>query len=417
MKKRHHQTRIIPFVWRSKTVKINRRSTFRAALVIALMLITTISGRLRADTGSCGGATILLPFTDVMGNPFFCQIAEAYFSGLTNGTTPTTFSPAANVPREQMAAFVTRTLDQSLKRGSRRAALKQFWNPTSPDGVGLTTLVTVPQLVESDGADLWVANSGGTVSRVRASDGKLLESWTGATAAFGVLAAKGLIFVTGETNPGSLYQIDPTQTAGAVTTLSSALGSSPRGIAYDGQRIWTANFGHGSSGTGSVSIVTLNPLSVATVTAGFTNLFGILYDGANMWVTDIGTTAGKLFKLDSNGAIIQTVDVGNAPGFPVFDGTNIWVPAVSSNTVTVVRASTGTVLATLTGNGLNSPFAAAFDGERILVTNNAQWVSLWKSTDLSPLGFFIIGGAPFGACSDGLNFWLTLNGEGKLARF
>jgi hypothetical protein len=417
MKKRHHQTRIIPFVWRSKTVKINRRSTFRAALVIALMLVTTISGRLRADTGSCGGATILLPFTDVMVNPFFCQIAEAYFSGLTNGTTPTTFSPAANVPREQMAAFVTRTLDQSIKRGSRRAALKQFWSPTSPDGVGLTTLVTVPQLVESDGADLWVANSGGTVSRVRASDGKLLESWTGATAAFGVLAAKGLIFVTGETNPGSLYQIDPTQTAGAVTTLSSALGSSPRGIAYDGHRIWTANLGSGSSGTGSVSIVTPGSSSVTTVTAGFTNLFGILYDGANMWVTDVGTTDGKLFKLDSAGAIIQSVDVGNAPGFPVFDGTNIWVPNGSSNTVTVVRASTGAVLATLTGNGLNSPFVAAFDGERILVTNNAQWVSLWKSTDLSPLGFFIIGGAPFGACSDGLNFWLTLNGEGKLARF
>ena len=180
-----------------------------------------------------------------------------------------------------MAAFVTRTMDQSLKRGSRRAALKQFWTPTSADGLGLTTVGSQPTLVESDGADLWVANSGSaTVSRVRASDGKLLETWTGATGAFGVLAAKGLIFVTGSTNPGTLYQIDPTQPAGAVTTLSSSLGFHPEGIAFDGARIWTANQ------AGSVSIVTLNPLSVTTVTAGFTEPRGILYDGANMWVTD-----------------------------------------------------------------------------------------------------------------------------------
>jgi hypothetical protein len=259
-----------------------------------------------------------------------------------------------------------------------------------------------------------VANNGGTVSRVRASDGKLLETWTGATGSFGVLAAKGLIFVTGNTL-GKLYQIDPTQPMGAVTTLSISLGGIPEGISFDGSRIWTANNG------GSVSIVTLNPfLSVTTVTAGFTNPDGILYDGANMWVSDQGVLPGKLFKLDSNGAIIQTVTVGSAPRFPVFDGTNIWVPNSDSDSITVVRASTGAVLATLTANGLSGPNAAAFDGERILVTNrNGDSVSLWKASDLTPLGSVSTGSttAPFGACSDGLNFWITLPSTGKLARF
>lgn len=314
-----------------------------------------------------------------------------------------------------MAAFVTRTMDQSLRRGSRRAALKQFWTPTSADGLGLTTVGGGPQLVESDGADLWLANNvSDTVLRVRASDGKLLETWTGATVATGVLAARGLIFVTGNTNPGTLYQIDPTQPSGAVTTVTSSLGVNPQGIAFDGARIWTANDG------ASVSIVTLNPLSIATVTAGFTHPQGILYDGANMWVTDIGTNPGKLFKLDTNGAIIQTVTVGTGQSFAVFDGTNIWVPNLNSNTVTVVRASTGVILATLTGNGLNTPFAAAFDGERILVTNlSGDSVSLWKAADLSPLGSVSTGASstPAGACSDGLNFWITLNQTGKLARF
>jgi hypothetical protein len=400
-------------------MKTNRRSTYRAALVIGLMLIITIaSSRLRADTGTCGGQMITLPFTDVAaGNIFFCSIAEAFFSGLTNGTSDTTYSPAANVPREQMAAFVTRTMDQSLKRGSRRAALKQFWTPTSADGLGLTTVGSQTHLVESDGADLWVANGvSNTVSRVRASDGKLLETWTGATDAFGVLAAKGLIFVTGR-SAGNLYQIDPTQPAGAVTTLAISLGTAiPTGIAFDGARIWTTNE------QGSVCIVTLNPLSVTTVTAGFNFTYGILYDGANIWVTDSqgGSSPGNLFKLDSNGAIIQTVTVGIDPAFPVFDGTNIWVLNDISNTVTVVRASTGAVLATLSGNGLNFPQTAAFDGERILVTNAlGNSVSLWKAADLSPLGSVSTGASthPLGACSDGLNFWITLSSTGKLARF
>lgn len=394
-------------------MKTNRLA-FRAALMITMILaitLATTSTRLRADSGNCGGAIVTLPFTDVMGNFFFCQIAEAFFSGLTSGTTPTTYSPSQTVTRDQMAAFITRTMDQSLKRGSRRAALRQFWTPTSENGLGNTDVGTTPLAVISDGADLWVANtSNGTISRVRASDGKLLETWTGADAVSSVLSAKGLIFVAGGLVPGTLYQIDPTQPEGEVTTLTSSLGNTPAALTFDGARIWTAN-------NGGISIVSLNPLSVTNVTTGFTRLIGILYDGANIWVTD--TDAGSLFKLDANGAIIQTVTVASQPRFPVFDGTNIWVPS-GSDAVTVVRASTGAVLATLTGNGLSGPVSSAFDGERILVTNiTTSTVSLWKAADLTPLGFVSTGlkTQPYGSCSDGLNFWIALSGADVLTRF
>jgi hypothetical protein len=266
--------------------------------------------------------------------------------------------------------------------------------------------------VDSDGADLWVANLDSTVSRVRASDGKLLDTWTGATNAFHVMAAKSLIFIDTFTSPGRIYQINPAQPAGPVTTLTNNLGSFPRGIGFDGARIWTANNG------ASVSILSLNPLSVTTVSDGFTQPEGLLYDGANIWITDNGTNPGKLFKLDSSGAIIQTVTVGVNPFAPAFDGTNIWVPNLSSDSVTVVRASTGIVLATLTGNGLAGPIAAAFDGERMLVMNASDGLSLWKAADLSPLAFVSTGATnPGGICSDGLNFWITLQSTNQLSRF
>jgi hypothetical protein len=114
-------------------MKSNSRSVARVALLITLMgTLTVLSSRLQADTGTCNGATTTLPFTDVpSSNIFFCSIASAYFTGLTNGTSATAYSPTQNVTREQMAAFITRTMDQSLKRGSQRAVTKKWWTPTS----------------------------------------------------------------------------------------------------------------------------------------------------------------------------------------------------------------------------------------------------------------------------------------------
>jgi hypothetical protein len=407
-------------------MSLNRSLFVRAALLISLMAnLSILSNNIKADTGSCGGATTTLPFTDVQGNLFFCQIAAAYFSGLTAGTSATTYSPADNVNREQMAAFTTRTLDQALKRGSQRAVTKKWWTPQNANSLTLTDVGSQPLHVEFDGTDLWVVNfTSGSVMRIRPSDGKLLDTWTGATNAFDVVPAMGRIFVVGGPNssPGSLYMIDPTQPAGAVTTLTNSLGVTTVGIAFDGSRIWTANAGNPSS----VSIVSLNPTIVTTVTTGFNGPIGILYDGANIWVTCQG--AGTLLKLNSDGSIAQTITVGEFPQTPVFDGTNIWVPNLDSNSVSVVRVkdaqgnplASAFVLATLNGNGLGGPATVAFDGERILVTNeDNSSVSLWKATDLTPLGAFQTGmnTIPLGACSDGLNFWITLQNTGKLARF
>jgi len=347
-----------------------------------------------------------MPFTDVAGNGFFCQISEAYFSGLTNGTSPTTYSPSDSVPREQMAAFVTRTQDSALRRGSRRAALGQWSTPSAVPLTGRTTLPS-PHDVASDGQDLWVANiNTSNVSRVQASDGHVLGTWSSAQSAHSVLVARGRVFVSGQTSPGRLYTLDPSAAPTAVTTLSTTLGGFPRGITTDGSFIWTAN-------GGSVSKVDPDT-GVTTNVGGFGQLQGILFDGANLWVSD--QTDGTLKKLDSSGAILQTVPVGGSPQFPVFDGSNIWVPNRLDNSLTVVRVRDGQVLATLTGNGLNAPFGAAFDGQRILVTNSlGSSVSLWKAADLSPIGSFLTGGIPERACSDGINFWITLGST--IARF
>jgi hypothetical protein len=103
---------------------------------------------------------------------------------------------------------------------------------------------------------------------------------------------------------------------------------------------------------------------------------------------------------------------------PIFDGTNIWVPNNIDSTVSVVRARgayAGTVLQTLTG--IEAPNQAAFDGERILVTGASGSVALWRASDLTSIGKVSTGGLrPTGACSDGINFWISLHTPGFLAR-
>ena len=360
--------------------------------------------------GVCG------PFLDVSDAVFCPYVLEIFTLGITTGTTPTTYEPASPVSRLQMAAFLSRTVDMTVKRGSPRAPLNRFWTPQVVAALDVTTVGSTAAYPVSDGLDVWVPATGGVVSRVRTSDGSLLGTWTGADAATGALSAMGKIFVTGSLATGSLYRITPRQPPGAVTTVGNSLGAYPLGLTFDGEKIWTANTGP----PGSVSIVTPGgaiPWPVTTVTAGFSYPIGALHDGGNVWVTDY--IAGALFKLDSAGAVLQTVTVGVNPFFPLFDGANIWVPNLGSNSISVVRASTGAVLATLSGNGLDSPTTAAFDGQRILVTNpDGDSVSLWKAADLTPLGVSSAGinSFPIGACSDGVNFWITIQNN-QLARF
>jgi hypothetical protein len=268
--------------------------------------------------GSCG------PFTDVAADSFCAFVQEVFYLGVTTGTTATTYDPTTNVTRLQMAAFLSRTVDGVLKRNSRRSALTEFWTTQNSSVVGLTTVGSAPFAVKSDGVDVWAAGSGdATVSRVRGSDGKLLETWTGAPTARAALSAMGAVFVAGYDTVGKIYRIDPSQPAGVVTTVANNLPQFPQAIAYDGTRIWTAN------STGSVSIVAPGPTipwAVANVTAG-TSLAGIVYDGTRIWVSN--QAAGTLLKLDANGANLQTVTVGGQPQNPVFDGTNIWFQATA----------------------------------------------------------------------------------------
>jgi hypothetical protein len=114
------------------------------------------------------------------------------------------------------------------------------------------------------------------------------------------------------------------------------------------------------------------------------------------------------------------VTVGAGPQNPAFDGSNLWVPSDPANSVTVVRASTGAVLQTLTAIGLAAPVTAVFDGQRVHWSRTMTRTPC-RSGNGGPVDHRDILDRhwihPYGACGDGINFWIALTGQSRLARF
>src|SRR5262245_57475546 len=215
-------------------MRISRR---RLALVPIALLSLLAGGAVTQLQDACG------PFTDV--SPNFCPyVLEMYYLGITAGTSPTTFSPDNPVTRGQAAVFVSKAVNQSIARSSRRAALQQWWTTTPHWDIGLGVIEGAYGSVACDGADVWV-NSPIGMKRVRGSDGRVLETWP----EFGGIsvAAMGRIFATFGT-PGQIFMIDPAQPPGTPVAVADKLGGDPASIAFDGERLWTANR------SGSVSV-------------------------------------------------------------------------------------------------------------------------------------------------------------------
>jgi hypothetical protein len=60
---------------------MNKKPRSLVILIQAIALLVMVSFRLKADTGTCGGVTTTVPFTDVGSSIFFCQIAKHTFLG------------------------------------------------------------------------------------------------------------------------------------------------------------------------------------------------------------------------------------------------------------------------------------------------------------------------------------------------
>ena len=369
------------------------------------LLAVAAGGAIQVAQDVCG------PFTDV--SPAICPfVLEMYYLGITAGTSPTTYSPNNPVTRGQAAVFVSKGVNQALARSSRRAALGQWWTTTPHYDLGIGTTGDALGPVTCDGADLWVGAGSGGIHRVRASDGRIVESWPGAVGGGAKISAMGRVFVARASDPGELYMIDPTTPPGSAVLVADNLGFEPQNIAFDGEKLWTANR------DGSVSLIfpSSAPLwNYTNVDTGLAGANGIAFDGQNMWITEPST--GKIHKMTSKGTVQSSLTIGDGIGAVMFDGENLWITTCCG--VSVVRRSDGSSYSFLQDPLLTNPSFMAFDGQRVMVlSGNSDGATLWNAATLQLIQAMSLGTGtnPQGVASDGINFWITL-GNGQLARF
>src|SRR5437764_14650629 len=88
--------------------------------------------------------------------------------------------------------------------------------------------------------------------------------------------------------------------------------------------------------------------------------------------------------------------VASSPYGIVFDGANMWVASNTGNVITEFRASDGAVLRTITLT--MSPYCLAYDGTNIWATTYTSGNSVFKirARDGAVLGTYVAGRGPFG---------------------
>ncbi len=350
-----------------------------------------------------------VPYTDI--SIFCAEIRIAYYTGITQGTTATTYSPGSNVVRDTMAAFTTRTLNAALLRGSPRSAAGMLWTPMA--GAAIATVGSNPSGMVSDGADLWIVD--GTSQKLFrvGHNGNVLGTWTGLSGASEVLVTPGRVIVSGANT--SVYVIDPSQPPGAVAPFSSAPSAGGGGLAFDGQKIWRP-----SASATTVSLFNSDGTYLAEFGPMPTPIRGIFFDGTFMWLV---AGDGTLRRVNPQTFVTSDILLGSAFLSAIrlgFDGQNLWVPNPENNQIFIVRPGSQTVIATVIGNSMNGPNAVAFDGLHMLVTNKGgNSVSVFQATDLTALGNSLLapGVVPSQAASDGLNFFAIGSGNGQLWKF
>ena len=219
------------------------------------------------------------------------------------------------------------------------------------------------------------------------------------------------IWVTGGSN--SVTKL--LASSGAVVGTYAA-GIFPEGIVFDDTNIWvTNNRGFATSGTVTNLLASTGALLGTYIVgresngAEYTALgpFGITFDGTNIWVTDVGSNSVTKL-LASTGAAVGNYSTGSAPWAIAFDGANIWVANAGDGTVTKLLASTGALVGTYSTRAGTNAVGIAFDGTNIWVANqDTNNVTKLLASSGAVLGVYPVGTGPQGIVFDGTNIWVT----------
>jgi len=200
---------------------------------------------------------------------------------------------------------------------------------------------------------------------------------------------------------------NPGGTASKWSSSNTPVGTSPVGVLFDGTNIWVAN-----ENSNDIYKILASTGAVLHVYPGGHGAQYLAYDNVkgNVWVTNPGDN--NVTVVNTTTGSLVTYPSGSSPDGIVFDGTNMWVANYSPATVTKMRASDGTILATIPvgTSGVSNPRLLAYDPSA-----NCIWVTVGgdnkvdkiDATTATIVGQYAVPGFPYAISFDGSCMWVT----------
>jgi DNA-binding beta-propeller fold protein YncE len=274
--------------------------------------------------------------------------------------------------------------------------------PRKSDLPGIAVKVgSQPYGVAFDGKNIWTANfadAPGSVTKIRARDGKVLSTYKVGHQPLGVTFDGENIWVADN--------FDNTVTklrASDGKVLGNFSVKSPWWMTSDGENIWVPSYGEKGTVT---KLRASDGKNLGTFPTGGTGgAMATAFDGVNVWVTNFsGQGNGTVSKLrGSDGTLLGVYTVGPNPLGVTFDGTYIWVANVGGASITKLQPSEGKVLDTFTVPP--EPYSVISDGKHIWVTGALELTEL-QASDGAVVAKYPIENTT-GIAFDGKNVWIS----------
>ena len=190
-----------------------------------------------------------------------------------------------------------------------------------------------------------------------------------------------------------------------------AVGNQPGAVAFDGEKLWVANYG-----SSTVSVLQPgNGNTVSTYSVG-ANPSALAYDGANMWVVAKSLNSVQV-RSAMDGSLQWTAGAGTSPSGIAFDGTRMWITSYLDNAVNMIGATTGygAIIDPVTGTipVETGPWGIAYDGQSVWVAcDSAGTVDVFSATPfLTGYTSIDVGSNPLELAFDGARMWVTNSGD------
>jgi DNA-binding beta-propeller fold protein YncE len=175
--------------------------------------------------------------------------------------------------------------------------------------------------VASGYSSVWALESGGTLYRLGASTGKVLQRIaTHAVAAYNIWIGGGSVWVADDQG-AAVIRISPSTNR---VVARVAAGDGPADMAFSGGSAWVIN--HRDRTLTRVDLATNSPIRLGDVGGGAPER--MVWSQGSLWITGRGT---KLLQVDgADGSVDRTIGIGVSGIDIAAAGDDLWVPTRSA---------------------------------------------------------------------------------------